>query len=53
MTHQPFVLKDVPGPRRDMVGYGRHGPRARWPNDARVAIHSAHCRADPTARHGR
>ena len=38
MTHQPFVFRDVPGPRRDMVGYGRHAPRARWPDNARVAI---------------
>ncbi len=38
MTHQPFAFQDVPGPRRDMVGYGRHAPRARWPDNARVAI---------------
>jgi peptidoglycan/xylan/chitin deacetylase (PgdA/CDA1 family) len=38
MTHQSFAFQDVPGPRRDMVGYGRHAPRVRWPNDARVAI---------------
>jgi peptidoglycan/xylan/chitin deacetylase (PgdA/CDA1 family) len=23
---------------RDLVGYGSHPPRVRWPNDARVAI---------------
>ena len=38
MTHQPFVFQDVPGPPRDMVGYGRHAPRARWPDNARIAI---------------
>ena len=38
MSQQPFTFRDVPGPRRDMVGYGRHAPRVRWPDDARVAI---------------
>ncbi|HBY92344.1 MAG TPA: allantoinase [Chloroflexi bacterium] len=27
-----------PGTERDFVGYGRHIPRARWPNNARLAI---------------
>ena len=31
MSQQPFTFRDVPGPRRDMVGYGRHAPRVRWP----------------------
>jgi len=26
------------GPPRDLVGYGRHRPRADWPGDARVAV---------------
>ena len=30
--------RDVPGPPRDLVGYGRHVPRVRWPDDARVAV---------------
>ncbi len=38
MSHQRFTYLDVPGPARDMVGYGRRIPRARWPNGARVAI---------------
>ena len=28
----------VPGPRRELVGYGEHPPRVRWQNDAKVAI---------------
>ncbi len=38
MSHQPFSYRHVPGPRRDMLGYGRRPPRARWPDAARVAI---------------
>ena len=38
MSQMPFSFQDVPGPPRDMVGYGRHAPRVRWPDDARVAI---------------
>lgn len=30
--------QDVPGPRRDYVGYGRRQPRVVWPNDAKVAV---------------
>jgi peptidoglycan/xylan/chitin deacetylase (PgdA/CDA1 family) len=33
-----LIDQDVPGPKRDYVGYGRHVPRVRWPNDARVAV---------------
>jgi peptidoglycan/xylan/chitin deacetylase (PgdA/CDA1 family) len=33
-----FNARDVPGPRRDVVGYGERKPRVRWPNDARVAV---------------
>lgn len=28
----------VPGPRRDLVGYGANEPRVHWPNGERVAI---------------
>ena len=27
-----------PGPRRDVVGYGRHVPKVTWPDGARVAV---------------
>lgn len=33
-----FLEHDVPGPKRDLVGYGRHAPKVVWPNGARVAI---------------
>jgi peptidoglycan/xylan/chitin deacetylase (PgdA/CDA1 family) len=29
---------DVPGPKRDYVGYGRHVPKVYWPNGTRVAL---------------
>ena len=38
MTLRQFVDQDVPGPRRDYVGYGRHVPKVRWPDGARVAV---------------
>ena len=38
MALRAFVDQDVPGPRRDCVGYGRHVPKVRWPDDARVAV---------------
>ena len=38
MPFTPFKGVEVAGPKRDFVGYGRHVPKARWPNDARVAI---------------
>jgi peptidoglycan/xylan/chitin deacetylase (PgdA/CDA1 family) len=38
MTFQPFQETAVAGPKRDLVGYGRHVPRARWPDGARVAV---------------
>ncbi len=31
-------VADVPGPSRDLVGYGEFPPRVRWANDAKVAI---------------
>jgi peptidoglycan/xylan/chitin deacetylase (PgdA/CDA1 family) len=38
MTYTPFTGAEIAGPKRDFVGYGRHVPKVRWPNDARVAI---------------
>ena len=38
MSFRPFQETAVPGPKRDFVGYGRHVPRVRWPDGARVAI---------------
>lgn len=31
-------LDEVPGPPRELVGYGEHPPRVRWQNDAKVAV---------------
>jgi peptidoglycan/xylan/chitin deacetylase (PgdA/CDA1 family) len=28
----------IPGPRRDLVGYGEHPPIVRWENEAKVAV---------------
>ena len=28
----------IPGPPRDLIGYGEHPPRVRWHNDAKVAV---------------
>lgn len=38
MTRPRLVDQDVPGPRRDLTGYGRRQPQVRWPDGARVAI---------------
>src|SRR5262249_31224603 len=38
MAYTPFKAPDVAGPKRDFIGYGRHVPKVRWPNGARVAI---------------
>jgi hypothetical protein len=38
MADRTLTDQDVPGPRRDYVGYGRRLPRVRWPHDARVAL---------------
>jgi peptidoglycan/xylan/chitin deacetylase (PgdA/CDA1 family) len=38
MTYTPFKGAEIAGPKRDFVGYGRHVPKVRWPNNARVAI---------------
>lgn len=35
---QPWVDEPTPGPERDLIGYGRHGIRAFWPNGAKVAL---------------
>jgi peptidoglycan/xylan/chitin deacetylase (PgdA/CDA1 family) len=34
----PLVDQDVPGPRREYVGYGRHTPKVVWPNDAKLVV---------------
>lgn len=31
-------IDDVPGPPRELVGYGEHPPVVRWENDAKVAV---------------
>ncbi|UGS39103.1 polysaccharide deacetylase family protein [Capillimicrobium parvum] len=36
-----FSEQDGPGPRRDVVGYGRHVPKVTWPGGARVAVNIA------------
>jgi len=33
-----LVDQDVPGPRRDLVGYGRRPPKVVWPDEAKVAV---------------
>ena len=33
-----LVDREVPGPKRDYIGYGRRIPRVVWPNRARVAV---------------
>ena len=34
----PLIDKDVPGPRREFPGYGRHAPKVVWPNDAKLVV---------------
>jgi allantoinase len=36
--HKPFAGAEVPGPKREFVGYGRRVPRVTWPGGARVAV---------------
>jgi peptidoglycan/xylan/chitin deacetylase (PgdA/CDA1 family) len=36
--HKPFVGAEVPGPKRDFLGYGRRVPHVTWPGGARVAV---------------
>ena len=38
MAYQPMKDINVPGPKREFVGYGRHVPRVRWPQNARIAV---------------
>src|ERR1700691_3255714 len=42
MNEQFFRRTDlesgVPGPARELVGYGEHPPKVRWANEAKVAI---------------
>ena len=41
MNEQFFRRDDVegiPGPKRELIGYGEHPPRVRWDNGAKVAI---------------
>lgn len=33
-----FNIHNVPGPRRDLIGYGRNTPKVFWPEGARVAV---------------
>ena len=33
-----LVDQDVPGPRRDFVGYGRRPPKVFWPDGAKIAV---------------
>ena len=33
-----LIDQDIPGPRRNFVGYGRRPPRVVWPNEASVAV---------------
>jgi len=33
-----LIDRDIPGPRRDFVGYGRRLPKVSWPNNAHVAV---------------
>ena len=33
-----LIDQDIPGPRRDYVGYGERVPKVFWPRDAKVAV---------------
>jgi hypothetical protein len=33
-----LVENDIPGPQRDLVGYGKTPPRVVWPDGANVAV---------------
>ena len=33
-----LIDQDIPGPKRDFVGYGRRQPKVVWPNNAKVAV---------------
>src|SRR5262249_44535759 len=34
----PLIDRDIPGPKRDFVGYGKRLPKVFWPHDAKVAV---------------
>lgn len=36
-----LIDMDIPGPKRDYIGYGKEGLAAKWPNNARVVINIA------------
>jgi peptidoglycan/xylan/chitin deacetylase (PgdA/CDA1 family) len=36
-----FSVTDVPGPRRDLVGYGSAPPVVQWPGGAKIAVNIA------------
>jgi peptidoglycan/xylan/chitin deacetylase (PgdA/CDA1 family) len=38
MTRPRLTDQDLPGPKRDLVGYGRLKPRVVWPDRAKVAV---------------
>ena len=33
-----LVDQDIPGPKREYVGYGRRPPKVVWPNDAKAVV---------------
>ena len=33
-----LIDREVPGPKREFVGYGRRLPKVLWPHDAKVAV---------------
>ena len=33
-----FKEADGPGPKREIVGYGRYVPKVTWPDGARVVV---------------
>src|ERR1700754_4915060 len=35
---QQTDVEGIPGPPRDLIGYGEHPPRVRWQNGAKVAV---------------
>ena len=45
---QKLVDRDVPGPKRDFIGYGRNIPTVVWPNGADLAPEFLHDRLKAT-----
>jgi hypothetical protein len=33
-----LIDRDIPGPKRDFIGYGRRLPKVVWPDGAKVAV---------------